>query len=595
MKTKLFILLIAVGIYNTSLAQSPSVKYEYVLDCNYGLKEVLLNGKWGFINEDREVIVPVIYEATSCFYDGLGGVKLNGKWGSVDVTGKLIIPIKYERDLLFSDGLSSVYINGKYGFIDKNDNLVVPAIYEDVYVFKEGKAKVKLNGNWIYIDKPAKAENTSKYDYELDCNEGLKEVRLNNKWGFINESRTVVVPIKYDATSCFFDGLGGVQLNGKWGSVDHSGKIIIPIKYDQSLLFTEGLASVKMNGKYGFIDKNDNLVVPAIYEDVYVFIGGKAKVLQNGSWIYIDKPSSNNSNVIKKEENNPAPTKVVSNNSSSGVKLYYAKDKNTYGSKDIIVGLFRNDTIYSTDKNGNNLMVQGVISDDFVYTISNGKRVSKMFVLSDLLNMITYFDADDDNFDSEFEYPGDVKNGLVTCPYTSSTKKFHYGFLESNDIKAAAALSLLSELSWKIDGSPYNESTLTKLYYAKDSLDNKKEIVAGILRNDTIFSTDKYGNNPVMRGVIIANIVFVYFDGKEGKSWYIINEKTSTISFAGKDEYGNSDGYVKNGRVTCPYSGMSDKIPYGFIDGNDLKAAAALALLENISWKIPGSPYTENK
>ena len=75
------------------------------------------------------------------------------KYGYKDENGNIVIPAKYDDALDFSDGLALVKIKGKYGFIDKTDKLVIPAKYDDAWWFKNGKAKVTLNGREFYIDK----------------------------------------------------------------------------------------------------------------------------------------------------------------------------------------------------------------------------------------------------------------------------------------------------------------------------------------------------------------------------------------------------------------------------------------------------------
>ena len=164
MKTKLTVLFIATILISYNLI-AQDVKYVFELDCNEGIVQVYLNGKYGFINKERKEIVPVKYDEVSCFYDGIGGIKLNGKWGGVDKTGKEVIPIKYDENLIFSEGLAPVILNGKYGFIDKTDKLVIPAIYDNVNTFHDGKAKVQKNGEWISIDKPSVVSNNdNKYE-----------------------------------------------------------------------------------------------------------------------------------------------------------------------------------------------------------------------------------------------------------------------------------------------------------------------------------------------------------------------------------------------------------------------------------------------
>ena len=54
------------------------------------------------------------------FSEGLAAIKKNNKWGFIDKNGKLVIPLKYDDvDYFRPNGLCAVTIKGKSGFIDK--------------------------------------------------------------------------------------------------------------------------------------------------------------------------------------------------------------------------------------------------------------------------------------------------------------------------------------------------------------------------------------------------------------------------------------------------------------------------------------------
>ncbi len=55
-----------------------------------------------------------------------------GKYGFMDNSGNIVIPCVYDEPIVFYDGLANVKCNGKYGFIDERGNILVPFIYEEV-------------------------------------------------------------------------------------------------------------------------------------------------------------------------------------------------------------------------------------------------------------------------------------------------------------------------------------------------------------------------------------------------------------------------------------------------------------------------------
>ena len=131
-----------------------SHKYDWASwNFHEGLAAVRLKRKFGFINYNGTVAIPIRYDAALNFSEGLASVKLKGKYGFIDRTGAVVIHFNYDDAKQFSEGLAAIKQNGKYGFIDKTGNIVIPCIYDIAEKFSEGKTAVKLNGRWGFIDK----------------------------------------------------------------------------------------------------------------------------------------------------------------------------------------------------------------------------------------------------------------------------------------------------------------------------------------------------------------------------------------------------------------------------------------------------------
>ena len=91
------------------------------------------NDKFGFIDANGKIIVPIEYDEVQPFddfvdltsKDVLFGVKKNDKWGFVNAQNQTVIPFMYS-DIQgpFSYGIAPVYIDGKLGLINlKNEKL----------------------------------------------------------------------------------------------------------------------------------------------------------------------------------------------------------------------------------------------------------------------------------------------------------------------------------------------------------------------------------------------------------------------------------------------------------------------------------------
>jgi hypothetical protein len=250
------------------------------------------NGKWGYIDKNKNEVIPLKYSLAgdfNLFLQGLALVKLNDKCHYIDTKGNRW---KYDEAYRFDEGLAPVKLNGKWGYIDKNKNEITPLKYDKAWSFNEhlqDLALVKLNDKCHYIDTKG---NLWKYDEAYRFDEGLAPVKLNGKWGYIDKNKNEIIPLKYDYALGFnqhLQGLALVKLNSKCHYIDTKGN---RWKYDEAYDFNESLARVMLNGKWGYIDRNKNEVIPLNYiyaGDFNLFLQGLAYVgLKNGKCHYID-------------------------------------------------------------------------------------------------------------------------------------------------------------------------------------------------------------------------------------------------------------------------------------------------------------------
>ncbi|NLP47209.1 MAG: WG repeat-containing protein, partial [Epulopiscium sp.] len=83
--------------------------------------------KWGYINKEGDMIIPIQFDAAAPFREGLAAVRMgdskNGKWGYINSKGEFEIEPKFDGTHFFSEGLAAIRVGdeatGKWGFIDK--------------------------------------------------------------------------------------------------------------------------------------------------------------------------------------------------------------------------------------------------------------------------------------------------------------------------------------------------------------------------------------------------------------------------------------------------------------------------------------------
>lgn len=312
------------------------------------LRPIVLNEKWGYVNNKGETIVKPQFDFANEFSEGLAAVEIGSKYGYINTSGTIIIELQYDYASDFSEELAQVNLPNKSGFINKDAKFeIVLSKGISVEGFSNGLAAYKEKEKWGYIDKTGKTivkpkfcdfeiyhffRNNivfeSEYDYianecklfyygkdgnkkfEYDgypFSEGLAVVLLKNKYGFIDTTGKMIIKPKFEKIPIFLnplkvgfsEGLACVKYKGKWGAIDKKGKFIIKPTFDEILTpFQEGLAAVKINNKIGFINNEGKVIIPCEYDTLKLespnvinvgFKNGLCLVTKGNLWGYINK------------------------------------------------------------------------------------------------------------------------------------------------------------------------------------------------------------------------------------------------------------------------------------------------------------------
>ncbi len=252
------------------------------------------NGKWGFMDKDKNIIVcPKYEEAYPSTYDRYR-VKLKGKYGFIDNLGKLVIKAKYDEAEDFQYGIAKVKRRNKTEYIKKdgkrnkvslsrcgNHSCMQPRLYSKIEVI-EGNEKfgivhdmylLKENGLASYqsdtippiFDSIVPITHQLMYLAKDSLNAFL---RVGNYW---SGADNVCQNLKFDYEDiklfdCNFckDGfvdLIGIKKNGLWGymKVYFAAEDYIEPKYLSINSLAKGFALVEYErGKLGYIDSSGN-------------------------------------------------------------------------------------------------------------------------------------------------------------------------------------------------------------------------------------------------------------------------------------------------------------------------------------------------
>ncbi len=107
------------------------IKYVFTYHSDDERLRVVRKGKkWGFLDKENNIVIPIIYDYAYSFREGVTAVKKGKKWGVIDEENNIVTPFIYEEVYEFREGLAAVKEGNKWGFIDKENNIVIPTIYD---------------------------------------------------------------------------------------------------------------------------------------------------------------------------------------------------------------------------------------------------------------------------------------------------------------------------------------------------------------------------------------------------------------------------------------------------------------------------------
>ncbi|MCE5269063.1 MAG: WG repeat-containing protein [Planctomycetaceae bacterium] len=243
------------------------------------LVRFIKNDKLGFKDAAGRVVIEPVYDNAGDFAFGLApvnvgakwqfpGIKDGGKWGYINTQGTVVVPLTLEFAHKFSDGLARVWDGGRDRYIDLNGKTVITLLEGSGGDFREGVAPVSIDkplgdNHWQrqtkFIDKNGKTVFVLD-GYAKEFYEGFAVLCLasatvgEEKYGFIDHSGRTVISPRFVSANRFSDGLAAVAtertggMADGWGYIDKSGRFVIKPRFNEAEPFRNGVAMVHVGG-----------------------------------------------------------------------------------------------------------------------------------------------------------------------------------------------------------------------------------------------------------------------------------------------------------------------------------------------------------
>lgn len=229
----------AININNEKISKS----YDYMDSPNQeNLLTVKLNEKFSFIDSKGKEFVNW-YDNPLYFTDSHCVVSVNSKFGLIDKNNNLIIPIIYEDvKKEIRDNQISVK-RGKYGIVNLQNQVIIPFEYDNICI-----------------------------DYYPGNNRKEYRVVIEDKIGIINRDNKFIINPIYDELYELYEGFRKAKRGNYFGLINKNGAEIIPFEYDRLYKFeNKERLKVSKDELWGIIDFKNNLKLPIIYREISNF------------------------------------------------------------------------------------------------------------------------------------------------------------------------------------------------------------------------------------------------------------------------------------------------------------------------------------
>lgn len=199
-----------IEIFRSVPPQAPAFTVVAKEEEHEGLRLVLKDGKYGFVDSRGRIRIANRYEGAGNFHEGLAAVKLLGKWGFIDKSDQIVVHPAYDRPADMKNGTAIVARNGKAGIIDKEGNIRLELRYDSItridmqtFIFYRGGFLGMADGNGRILLEP-------RFDSVSPIGDDRVIVSQGGKFGLLTRDGLSVFPLIYDkliyqpATNTFF-------------------------------------------------------------------------------------------------------------------------------------------------------------------------------------------------------------------------------------------------------------------------------------------------------------------------------------------------------------------------------------------------------
>lgn len=267
----------------------------------------------GFVDRQNETeLIPAMFERAFNFSEGLAAVRIDGAFGYIDLQGEIVIEPQFDLVGDFYEGLAEVLVDNVVGVIDHNGRFVVEPQFARAVPFT-ADTLIVVEGDWRngYFSGSERLEGLSGIltgvgdqkvglyhtsdgwiadpAYQIrrfgEPRRGLiwatTEDRYRGPFGLLRADGTWQIEPTYTHVQSLNDGLAVVrgasstqtfQLNGRSinpsGAVDEEGKLVIPLQFNFLSYWNAGYGLAQKEESHALVSPDGTLLAGRYFDEV---------------------------------------------------------------------------------------------------------------------------------------------------------------------------------------------------------------------------------------------------------------------------------------------------------------------------------------
>jgi len=252
-----------------------------------GLALLRKGGFYGFLDTNGREVSGFVYSNAFRFTENqFGYVSMNGKWGVIDDNNNIIVDFEYDEIGSFDDirleknnNSFKVKIGKLFGILNSKTKIKTDKFYKEIQYCGSDLFVVKGDKKWGIVNLNDEELLSFEYD-QITVLNPFALLKKGSKYSIVNLNEKNVILCKGDS-SCYSTKYFSIKNKTQLYVLDTEEKHIynsnITFEFDKVLSIKNNFLVCQLNDKSGVIDLNGNLIIAFNFTKISIDVDGNNK------------------------------------------------------------------------------------------------------------------------------------------------------------------------------------------------------------------------------------------------------------------------------------------------------------------------------